>query len=136
MIIAFLKKNKMKFNILMFGAFFLLSGHQIVFAQNISCFSVISMTRIVSVDPGQSFYTAPSDGSLDVIVGKSVACKTEKSTWTFTYVLDGATTGSGSTTLNGVKFNQGKTGIKWAVENKNSGIVHELTKFYIQVENK
>ncbi|HNW90788.1 MAG TPA: hypothetical protein PKN48_14100 [Bacteroidales bacterium] len=136
MLIVLLKKNKKRFNIILFGAFLLLFGNLNVVAQNIGCFSVLSMTRYVSVDPGQSVYTALSDGSLDVIIGTSASCKAEKTAWSFTYVLDGATRGSGSTTLNGVKFNKGKTSVIWTVTNKDSGTVHELTKFYVQVEDK
>ncbi len=120
---------------LIFSLLFLLSGTFSVSAQELSCFSLNDGNKTVQTNMGQCYHTV-ADASFDIVVGEDFSCISEFNDWTFTYTLDGATTGSGTTTLIGKNLNKGYTGVLWsAVYNLNTAITYTFTKFTVKVDD-
>jgi len=134
--IDFLKKSGKKNIIFIFFCSLLVSlGPLMVSGQSLSCFSVLSGTITVYTNSGEC-YNSVTNNYYDVTSGTNLTCLVEKSKWTFTYELEGATTGSGSTTLNNIHFNKGLTGVTWTGVYTSTGYTYQFQKYYLQVKDK
>lgn len=132
---TFLKSSKKNIMMLFFFiGLIALCGLQ-VSGQNMSCLSVPTGVKYAFTDPGECIHTAPTNFSLDIQFANIYSCITEKSKWSFTYVLDGSTIGAGSTTLNGVNFNQGLTGVTWTGVYSTTGATTVFPKFFVQIRD-
>ncbi len=113
----------------------LLSWNLNVSAQTTGCFNLQSGNRTFYTDPGSCYYAVKAIDVMDVVSQSTTLCKIEKSEWTITYVLDGATTGTGTGTLLNIHLNKGLTGIQWTGVHT-SGYVLNFPYFTALVEDK
>ncbi|HOY33322.1 MAG TPA: HYR domain-containing protein [Bacteroidales bacterium] len=113
----------------------LISWDQSVSAQTPGCFNLQSNNRNFNTDPGSCNYIVQPANLMDVASQSTTLCKLEKNEWTFTYVLDGVTNGTGTGTLVNKTLNKGNTGVLWTGVHS-SGYVLNFPKFYVLVEDK
>ncbi|HPI29434.1 MAG TPA: HYR domain-containing protein [Bacteroidales bacterium] len=114
----------------------LLSWNQYVSAQNPGCFSFQNGDRSAYTDPGVCYYTVTPLINLDIASGSTSTCLFEKNKWTFTYVLDGATTGTGTGSLLNIHLNKGLTGVQWTGVYNATDYELSFQKVYVLVEDK